>query len=100
MSELRPHAIAADRVFDGSVVHHDAAVVIEGARIIKLIPRATLDSSIATHALFPEAAYSEMVSAGIRSIRSTQSVAHFTNAIALDELFIDALKGELSEAPQ
>jgi N-acetylglucosamine-6-phosphate deacetylase len=55
MSELRPHAIAADRVFDGSVVHHDAAVVIEGARIIKLIPRATLDSSIATHALSPGA---------------------------------------------
>ena len=61
---------------------------------------ATAIDAIATHALFPEAAYSEMVSAGIRSIRSTQSVAHFTNAIALDELFIDALKGELSEAPQ
>ena len=60
----------------------------------------TAIDAVATHALFPEAAYSEMVSAGIRSIRSTQSVAHFTNAIALDELFIDALKGELSEAPQ
>jgi ribose-phosphate pyrophosphokinase len=41
-----------------------------------------------------------MVSAGIRSIRSTQSVPHFTNAIVLDELFADALKGELAEAFQ
>ena len=60
----------------------------------------TAIDAVATHALFPEAAYSEMVSAGIRSIRSTQSVPHFTNAIMLDELFTDALKGELAEASQ
>ncbi len=60
----------------------------------------TAIDAVVIHALFPEAAYSEMVSAGIRSIRSTQSVAHFTNAIALDEVFIDALKGELAEASQ
>ena len=60
----------------------------------------TAIDAIATHALFPEAAYSEMVSAGIHSIRSTRSVAHFTNAIALDGLFIDALRGELAEASQ
>jgi ribose-phosphate pyrophosphokinase len=41
-----------------------------------------------------------MASSGIRSIRSTRSVPHFTNAIVLDELFADALKGELAEASQ
>lgn len=56
--------------------------------------------SVVTHALFPEAAFSEMISAGIRSIRSTHSVPHFTNAITLDELFMDVLKGELAEPSQ
>jgi ribose-phosphate pyrophosphokinase len=60
---------------------------------------ATAVDAVVTHALFPQAAFDEMISAGIRSIRSTQSVPHFTNAIALDEVFTDALKGELTEPP-
>ncbi len=60
---------------------------------------ATAVDAVVTHALFPEAAYREMSAAGVRSIRSTQSVPHFTNAIALDEVFTDALKGELTEPP-
>jgi ribose-phosphate pyrophosphokinase len=59
---------------------------------------ATAIDAVVTHALFPEAACKQMASSGIRSIRSTQSVPHFTNAIVLDELFADALKGELAEA--
>jgi N-acetylglucosamine-6-phosphate deacetylase len=55
MSELQTHAIAADHVFDGSALHHDAAVVIEGGRITKLMPRAALDTSISAHALPPGA---------------------------------------------
>ena len=42
----------------------------------------------------------QMAASRIRSIRSTQSVPHFTNAIALDELFVEALKGELAEPSQ
>ena len=61
---------------------------------------ATAIDAVVTHALFPEAACKQMASSGSRSIRSTQSVPHFTNAIALDELFADALKGELAEASQ
>jgi ribose-phosphate pyrophosphokinase len=61
---------------------------------------ATAIDAVVTHALFPAAAFNEMVLSGIRSIRSTQSVPHFTNAIVLDELFADALKGELAEAIQ
>ena len=59
---------------------------------------ATAIDAIVTHALFPEEACSAMVSLGIRSIRSTSSVPHFTNAIVLDELLADALKSELVEA--
>jgi ribose-phosphate pyrophosphokinase len=58
---------------------------------------ATAIDAVVTHALFPEAAYGEMNAAGIRSIRSTYSVPHSTNAIALDELFADALKDEIAE---
>lgn len=61
---------------------------------------ATAIDAVVTHALFPEAACQQMTSSGIRSIRSTRSVSHSTNAIALDDLFADALKGELVEALQ
>jgi ribose-phosphate pyrophosphokinase len=61
---------------------------------------ATAVDAVVTHALFPESACEQMTASGIRSIRSTQSVRHFTNAIALDELLADALKGELVEASQ
>jgi ribose-phosphate pyrophosphokinase len=53
--------------------------------------------AVVTLALFPEAAHRAMISAGVHSVRSTRSVPHFTNAIALDELFNDALQGELTE---
>ena len=35
-------AIAADRVFDGTVVHRDAAVVIDGGTIVGVVPRGEL----------------------------------------------------------
>jgi ribose-phosphate pyrophosphokinase len=58
---------------------------------------ATAVDAVVTHALFPESVCDEMISSGIRSIRSTRSVPHVTNAIVLDELFADALRGELAE---
>ncbi|MDQ4060660.1 MAG: N-acetylglucosamine-6-phosphate deacetylase, partial [Pseudomonadota bacterium] len=33
------HAVAADRIFDGSILHDGYAVVIEGSRIAGLVPR-------------------------------------------------------------
>ncbi len=85
----RPALIVDDIVSSGgTIVACAKALTAAGATAI---------DAVVTHALFPEAAYREMVSAGIRSVRSTQSVPHSTNAIALDDLFIDALKGELSE---
>ena len=65
------------------------ALIAAGARAI---------DAVVTHALFPEQLCREMASSGVRSIRSTYSVPHSTNAIALDDLFVDALKDELMRA--
>jgi len=54
--------------------------------------------AIITHALFPPALKSEFLRAGIRSIRSTNSVPHPTNAIALDAILADALQREIMGA--
>ena len=59
---------------------------------------ATEIDAVVTHALFPEALCREMAASGIRSIRSTHSVPHSTNAISLDDLFADALKDETMSA--
>lgn len=45
------HAVAADTVFDGTRVHRDRAVVIEGADIAALVPRHELPRSLPTRAL-------------------------------------------------
>lgn len=52
--------------------------------------------AIVTHALFPATPRHEMALAGIRSIRSTHSVPHPTNAFILDDLYVAALRSELS----
>ena len=57
----------------------------------------TIDVIIA-HALFPAEMAGEFVRAGIRSIRSTNSVPHPTNAIMLDDIFVAALRNEMSGA--
>ncbi len=51
MSTAAQHAIAADHVFDGAVVHRDAAVIIGGARIIALAPRAAVPAAVPVRAL-------------------------------------------------
>jgi len=44
-------AIAADHVFDGAVVHGNAAVVIDGAQITGVVPRDEVPSGVAVRAL-------------------------------------------------
>jgi len=51
MNSPKQHAVAARHVFDGSVVQRNAAVVMEGARIIALVPRADLPAAMPTHDL-------------------------------------------------
>jgi N-acetylglucosamine-6-phosphate deacetylase len=50
------HAIAADHVFDGTVVHERTAVVVDGARIVDLVPRADLPRTMSIRNL-PEGAW-------------------------------------------
>ncbi|MDR3497834.1 MAG: ribose-phosphate diphosphokinase [Parvibaculum sp.] len=56
--------------------------------------------AIVTHALFPPELVAKFRRVGIRSIRSTSSVPHPTNAIALDAILADALHREVSGAAQ
>lgn len=65
------------------------------ARTLRATGAATIDAVI-THALFPPGMTEEFARAGIRSVRSTSSVAHPTNAIPLDAVLASALRGELS----
>jgi N-acetylglucosamine-6-phosphate deacetylase len=51
MSRPAECAVAADHVFDGTTVHRDAAVVVEGERVAGLVPRAELTGSIAVRTL-------------------------------------------------
>lgn len=50
---------------------------------------------VVTHALFPPAMLDDFKRAGIRTLRSTTSVPHPTNAIALDGLLAEALRREV-----
>jgi len=56
MSKPGPHAIAADHVFDGSVVHRNTAVVVAGDRIAGILPRSELPRSMVTRVL-PDGAW-------------------------------------------
>lgn len=88
----RPVLIVDDIVSSGrTIVACAKALAAAGATSI---------DAVVTHALFPDDIYREMLGSGIRSIRSTHSVPHFTNAIALDGLLADALKGEMAEVRQ
>lgn len=55
---------------------------------------ATTIDAVVTHALFPPELVSALLEAGIRSIRSSDSVPHPTNAIMLDGILAAALARE------
>jgi len=59
---------------------------------------ATAVDAVMTHALFSPDMAAAFARAGIRSVRSTSSVPHPTNAIPLDELLAAALRNELNGA--
>jgi len=56
---------------------------------------ATAVDAVMTHALFPPEMTAEFAKAGIRSVRSTSSVPHPSNAIPLDDVLAAALRSEL-----
>jgi N-acetylglucosamine-6-phosphate deacetylase len=55
MSGPKQHAVTAKAVFDGKVVHHDCAVMIEGARISRIVPQSEVPVGIPIRALPPRA---------------------------------------------
>ncbi len=63
------------------------------AKALHAAGAATIDA-IVTHALFPPELVHTLFEAGIRSVRSSDSVPHPTNAIMLDGILADALANE------
>jgi ribose-phosphate pyrophosphokinase len=57
---------------------------------------ATTVDAVVTHALFAPELVRTLFESGIRSVKSTDSVPHPTNAIALDGILTDALRKEIA----
>lgn len=84
----RPALLVDDIVSSGGTLTTCAmALAAAGASVI---------DAVITHALFLPALADAFARAGIRSIRSTHSVPHPTNAILLDDILIAALQNEMS----
>ncbi len=86
----RPVLLVDDIVSSGGTL-------IACAKALKAMGEVTIDAII-THALFPPEMAREFADAGIRSVRSTSSVPHPTNAIPLDDILAAALRGEISNS--
>jgi len=83
----RPVLLIDDIVSSGgTLIACTKALAAAGAKTI---------DAIITHALFPPEMTRAFMQAGLRSIRSTHSVPHPTNAIALDEILGLALRNEI-----
>jgi ribose-phosphate pyrophosphokinase len=67
------------------------------AKMLKSAGATGIDA-IVTHALFSPDMIAAFAQAGIRSVRSSDSVPHPTNAIALDEILAAALWREMNAA--
>jgi ribose-phosphate pyrophosphokinase len=65
------------------------------AKVLHAAGATTVDA-VVTHALFAPELVRTLFEAGIRSVRSTDSVPHPTNAIALDGVLADALRKEIA----
>lgn len=85
----RPVLLVDDIVSSGGTL-------ITCARALKGAGAEAIDAVI-THALFPPQMATDFADAGIRSVRSTSSVPHPTNAIPLDDILTAALRGETAD---
>ena len=84
----RPVLLLDDIVSSGGTLITCArALMATGARSIDVL---------ITHALYPPEMAAEFAAAGIRSVRSSFSVPHPTNAIRLDDIYAKALQREIS----
>lgn len=90
----RPDAVQGRPVLLADDLVSSGATLAVCARALTAAGAMSIDA-IVTHALFPPETVEELTRAGIRSIRSTSSVPHSTNAIALDALLAAALRREI-----
>jgi ribose-phosphate pyrophosphokinase len=79
----RPVLLVDDIVSSGTTL-------IGAAKMLKAAGAGMIDA-VVTHALFPPEMAAAFTDAGIRSVRSTSSVAHPTNAIPLNDVLAAAL---------
>lgn len=83
----RPVLVVDDIVSSGGTLSACAkAVMSAGASSV---------DAVIVHALFNQNLLAELTKAGLRSVRSTSSIPHPTNAIPLDVVLIEALRSEL-----
>lgn len=82
----RPALVVDDIVSSG-------ATLIACAQALRAAGASAIDA-VVTHALFAPELVGKLFAAGIRSVKSTDSVPHPTNAIALDAVLADALRKE------
>ena len=85
----RPVLLVDDIVSSGGTL-------VACARALRAAGATSVDA-IVTHALFPPEILEDFRAAGLRSVRSTNTVPHPTNAIELDALFADALRDEMGK---
>ncbi len=88
----RPALLVDDVVSSGGTLIACARMLIAAG--------ATSVDAIITHALFAPGLSAEFSKAGIRSVRSTNSVPHPTNAIVLNDVLRHALQRELGAREQ
>jgi ribose-phosphate pyrophosphokinase len=90
-----PHLIAGRPALLVDDIVSSGGTLIACAKALTAAGAKAIDAVI-THALFPEELAAEFANAGIRSIRSTSSVPHPTNAIPLDDILATALRREMN----
>ena len=90
-----PASVAGRPVLLVDDIVSSGGTLIACAKALSAAGAKAIDAVI-THALFPPEMAIEFADAGIRSIRSTSSVPHPTNAIPLDDIFVAALRGEIN----
>jgi ribose-phosphate pyrophosphokinase len=83
----RPVLLVDDIVSSGGTL-------IACAQALRAAGARTIDA-IVTHALFAPELVGKLFEAGIRSVKSTDSVPHPSNAIALDQILAEALRREI-----
>lgn len=89
-----PGSVAGRPVLLVDDIVSSGATLIRCAGALAAAGASTIDA-VVTHALFPDALAKSIIAAGIRSIRSTTSVRHLTNAIPLDDVLAAALHREI-----